>query len=101
MGDCGTASSPQKQTLVSPRVSHRRLIIWIMSSTLSPIDVMGMRFITSFLIVTLRDVVTMFTFAIVSSNAWAWHGTFQCKTCGMTLPAGKACQKSLAKHDLI
>jgi hypothetical protein len=72
-----------------------------MSSTLSPIDVMGMRFITSFLIVTLRDVVTMFTFAIVSSNAWAWHGTFQCKTCGMTLPAGKACQKSLAKHDLI
>jgi hypothetical protein len=64
IGDHGAASSPQKQTLVSPRVSHRRLIIRIMSSTLSPIDVMGMRFITSFLRVALRDVVTMFTFAI-------------------------------------
>jgi hypothetical protein len=64
ISDRGTASSPQKQTLVSPCVSHRRLIIRIMSSTLSPIDVMGMRFITSFLRVTLRDVLTMFTFAI-------------------------------------
>jgi hypothetical protein len=33
----------------------------------------------------------MFTFAIVSSNAWAWrHGAFQCETCGMIAPAGKA-----------
>jgi hypothetical protein len=37
--------------------------------------------ITSFL-----DVVTMFTFAIVSSNAWAR----QRKTSGVTAPAGKA-----------
>jgi hypothetical protein len=47
--------------------------------------------ITSFLRDTLRDVITMFTFAIVSSNAWAR----QCKTSGMTAPAGKA---SHAKH---
>jgi hypothetical protein len=46
-----------------------------------------MRFITSFLRVTLRDVVTMFTFAIVSSNAWAQ----QCKT-------SSTGRKSLAKH---
>jgi hypothetical protein len=42
--------------------------------------------ITSFLRVTLRDVVPMFTFAIVSSNAWAR----QHKTSGVTSPAGKA-----------
>jgi hypothetical protein len=47
--------------------------------------------ITSFLRVTLRDVVTMFTFAIVSSNAWAR----QRKTSGVAAPAGKA---SGAKH---
>jgi hypothetical protein len=41
--------------------------------------------ITSFLRVTLRDVVTMFTFAIVSSNAWAR----QHKTSGVTAPARK------------
>jgi hypothetical protein len=52
-------------------VSNHCLIIRIMSSTLeitrraSKIT----RFITSFLRETLRDVVTMFTFAIVSSNA--------------------------------
>jgi hypothetical protein len=94
ISDRGGASSPQKQTLVPPRVSHCRLIIQIMSSTLmtlSPIDVMGMHFITSFLRVTLRDVVTMFTFAIVSSNAWVWrHGAFQCKTCSVRSPARKA-----------
>jgi hypothetical protein len=33
----------------------------------------------------------MFTFAIVSSNAWAWrHGAFQRKTRGVTVPVGKA-----------
>jgi hypothetical protein len=42
--------------------------------------------ITSFLRVTLRDELTMFTFAIVSSNAWAR----QRKTSGVTAPAGKA-----------
>jgi hypothetical protein len=47
--------------------------------------------ITSFLRVTLRDVVTMFTFAIVRSNAWAR----QRKTSGVTVPAEKA---SHAKH---
>jgi hypothetical protein len=46
-----------------------------------------MRFITSFLRVTLRDVVTMFTFAIVSSNAWAQQRK--------TSSAGR---ESLAKH---
>ncbi len=51
------------------------------------------RVITSFLRVTLRDVLTMFTFAIVSSNAWVR----QCKTSGVTAPAGKA---SRAKHAL-
>jgi hypothetical protein len=35
----------------------------------------------------------MFTFAIVSSNAWVR----QCKTSGVTAPAGKA---SRAKHAL-
>jgi hypothetical protein len=47
--------------------------------------------ISSFLKVTLRDVVTMFTFAIVSSNAWAQ----QHKTSSVTAQAGKA---SNAKH---
>jgi hypothetical protein len=41
--------------------------------------------ITSFLRATLRDVVTMFTFAIVSSNAWVQ----QCKTSSMKAPAKK------------
>jgi hypothetical protein len=42
--------------------------------------------ITSFLRVTLRDVVTMFTFAIVSTNAWVR----QCKTSsGVTAPPEK------------
>jgi hypothetical protein len=50
--------------------------------------------ITSFFRVTLRDVVTMFTFAIVSSNAWAR----QCKTSGMTTaPAGKPPQTRQAE----
>jgi hypothetical protein len=47
--------------------------------------------ITSFLRVALRDVVTMFKFAIVSSNTWAR----QCKTSGVTAPARKALH---AKH---
>jgi hypothetical protein len=78
-------------TLPSPIavVSNHRLIIRIMSLTLeiarraSEITC----FITSFLRVTLRDVVTMFTFAIVSSNAWAR----QCKT-------SSSGRTSLAKH---
>jgi hypothetical protein len=47
--------------------------------------------ITSFLRVTLRDVLTMFTFAIVSSNAWAR----QRKT---SQRHDSAIRKSLAKH---
>jgi hypothetical protein len=79
-------------------VSNRCLIICIMSSTLeisrhaSKIT----HFITSFLI-TLRDVVTMFTFAIVSSNTWAR----QCKTssAGRTSLAKHARQKFLTNPD--
>jgi hypothetical protein len=80
-------------------VSNRRLIICIMSSTLeiarhaSKIT----RFITSFLRVTLRDVVTMFTFAIVSSNAWAQqHKT---SITGQNSLAKHAGQKFLTNPD--
>jgi hypothetical protein len=54
-------------------------------------------FITSFLRVTLRDVVTMFTFAIVSSNAWArQHKT---SSAGRTSLAKHAGQKFLTNPD--
>jgi hypothetical protein len=51
--------------------------------------------ITSFLRVTLRDVLTMFSFAIVGSNAWAR----QRKTSGVTAPAGKALPNTLGGNS--